>query len=150
AVVLDTRDRFEGDDPQRRIADSLWPCGQATAEYSPEIAKPLQRRLAGLAQVDVSPRAKRSSRGKPCVAIITRTMDRPMFLRRALDSVAGQTFHDYIHVVINDGGDNEIVKRTIIESNCDQARVRLVDAVVNRGMEAASNLAVRNCDSDYI
>ena len=38
------------------------------------------------------------------VAVITRTKDRPIFLKRALLSVSSQTFSDYIHVVVNDGG----------------------------------------------
>lgn len=45
----------------------------------------------------------------PKVAIITRTKDRPLFLKRAIESIHNQTYDDYIHVVINDGGDqNEI------------------------------------------
>lgn len=49
------------------------------------------------------------------VAIITRTKDRPVFLRRALQSVAHQTFTDYEHVVVNDGGDRQEVERIIAE-----------------------------------
>ncbi len=142
--------RFEGDTPDRRIQDSLWPCGQAAVEYPPEIAKALQKRLAGdLKAASVRP-PERAARRRPAVAIITRTMDRPMFLERALKSVAAQTFQDYVHVVVNDGGDNDPVRATIERTNCDQARIRLVDAVKNRGMEAASNLAIRNADSDYV
>ena len=55
------------------------------------------------------------------VAVITRTMDRPMFLERALASVAKQTFRDYVHVVVNDGGDNDAVKSAILRANCDHA-----------------------------
>ncbi len=39
------------------------------------------------------------------VAIITRTKDRKLFLKRALSSVASQTFEDWVHVIVNDGGD---------------------------------------------
>ncbi len=150
SLVLAPEERFEGDTPERRVHDSLWPCGQAAAEYPAEIAKPLQKRLAGVTrQAAATPRSVAVT-PKPRVAIITRTMDRPMFLARALRSVAQQTFHDYMHVVINDGGDNEAVTNAILRANCDHARVRLIDAVANRGMEAASNLAIRNSDSDYI
>lgn len=49
------------------------------------------------------------------VAIITRTKDRPLFLRRALQSVKSQSFSDYIHVVVNDGGDKAQVDGLISE-----------------------------------
>lgn len=41
------------------------------------------------------------------IAIITRTKDRPLFLKRAIDSVARQEFSDYVHVIVNDGGNAE-------------------------------------------
>ena len=41
------------------------------------------------------------------IAIITRTKDRPIFLKRAIDAVARQKFSDYVHVIVNDGGDVE-------------------------------------------
>lgn len=47
------------------------------------------------------------------VAIITRTKDRPLFLERAVASVASQTYTDFIHVIVNDGGDKESVDRIV-------------------------------------
>jgi glycosyltransferase involved in cell wall biosynthesis len=41
------------------------------------------------------------------IAIITRTKDRLIFLKRAIDSVARQEFNDYVHVIVNDGGNAE-------------------------------------------
>lgn len=152
-VVRPAEPRFEGDTPTLRIKESLWPCGQAAVEFPPETAKQLQSKLAGVSpESSTKPRALQSARGdvKPRVAVITRTMDRPIFLSRALDSVARQTFQDYTHVVVSDGGDVEAVRAAILRSNADHARIRLVDAIVNRGMEAASNLAIRSCESDYI
>lgn len=54
------------------------------------------------------------------VAIITRTKDRPNFLRRALRSVEAQTFKDYTHVIVNDGGDRGILNSIIDEISDDQ------------------------------
>ncbi len=142
--------RFEGDSAGQRIRDSLWPCGQAAVEYPMDAARALQKRIAGDLKAAAEPIAPPVQRPRTAVAVITRTMDRPAFLERALMSVAKQTFRDYIHVVVNDGGDNDLVKATIEKTNCDHARIRLVDAVKNRGMEAASNLAIANADSDYI
>jgi glycosyltransferase involved in cell wall biosynthesis len=47
------------------------------------------------------------------VAVITRTKDRPLFLQRAVQSVAAQTFTDYIHIIVNDGGDKQEVEQLI-------------------------------------
>lgn len=56
------------------------------------------------------------------IAIITRTKDRPLFLRRALKSVEAQTFNDYVHVIINDGGDMELVDRIVKELSAEQRK----------------------------
>ena len=44
------------------------------------------------------------------VAVITRTRNRALLLRRAARSVERQTFRDFSWVVVNDGGDGEEVK----------------------------------------
>lgn len=51
----------------------------------------------------------------PKVAVITRTKDRPVFLRRAIRSVASQTYQDYVHVIINDGGNKKDIDNIIAE-----------------------------------
>lgn len=58
------------------------------------------------------------------VAVITRTKDRAVYLKRALDSVAAQTYPDYIHVIINDGGDRVAVEE-IISSLSDSHKQKL-------------------------
>lgn len=142
--------RFEGDTADRRIQESLWPCGQAAVEYPADVARALQKRIAGDIKSASTVTAPAQVRSRPAVAVITRTMDRPLFLERALLSVAKQTFNEYIHVIVNDGGDNDVVRATIEKTNCDHSRIWLVDAVKNRGMEAASNLAIASADSDYV
>lgn len=47
------------------------------------------------------------------VAVITRTKDRPAFLTRALKSVGDQAYDDYVHVIVNDGGDKDTVERIV-------------------------------------
>lgn len=58
----------------------------------------------------------------PKVAVITRTKDRPIFLRRAIQSVANQTYQDYVHVIINDGGDKKEIEDIIAELDEDSAQ----------------------------
>lgn len=55
------------------------------------------------------------------VAIITRTKDRPLFLPRAIESVARQTYRDYIHVIVNDGGDEQEVQ-SVVNAASDDAK----------------------------
>lgn len=47
------------------------------------------------------------------IAIITRTKDRSVFLPRAIKSIAEQSFDDYVHVIVNDGGDREAVEKIV-------------------------------------
>jgi len=51
------------------------------------------------------------------VAVITRTKDRPDFLKRAIESVSKQTASDYEHVIVNDGGDKAAVEAVIAAFN---------------------------------
>lgn len=151
--------RHDADNSESRIQDSLWPAAQAALEYPPEVAIPRQQQISGH---KIAPRhfagpcgavaqaVSQSTPHRPAVAVITRTMDRPIFLRRALASVADQDFDDYIHVVVCDGGDIEEVRAVIDRSGADKRRIMLVDNVVNRGMEAASNIAIRHSDSEFV
>ena len=155
-LVFEKAERFEGDTPAVRIAQAIWPAGQMAVEYPREIAFAMQTKAAGLDHrglpEDNSPPKVKSHAltAEPLVAVITRTMDRPMFLKRALESVNNQTFRNYIHVVVSDGGDIEVTRNAIEAANIEHARVLLVDNVVNRGMEAASNIAIASSQSKYI
>ncbi len=154
-LLLPPEDRYEGDSPERRIQDSLWQPGQVAIEYPRDLAEPLQRRIAGLGLFDFKkpwtpPTVNVHIRQRPAVAVITRTLDRPMFLKRALESVAAQTFEDYVHVIVSDGGDIDLVRDTIRKTDCRHNRILLIDNIENRGMEAASNIGIRAVDSDYV
>lgn len=85
------------------------------------------------------------------VAIITRTKDRPLLLRRAVDGILAQGFQDWLHVIVNDGGDPAAVA-SVVESRADAYRGRLIriDHPQSLGMEAASNAGIRACDSDLL
>lgn len=54
------------------------------------------------------------------VGIITRTKNRPLLLRRAIQSVANQTYKNYVHIIVNDGDSLEhqtLTGETIIVPN---------------------------------
>jgi glycosyltransferase involved in cell wall biosynthesis len=87
--------------------------------------------------------------GRERVAVVTRTKDRPLLLRRARASVLGQTFNDLVWVIVNDGGDP-----APIEAEAEAARKKGVRAIAihrnaSDGMEAASNIGVRAVETRY-
>ena len=87
----------------------------------------------------------------PKVAVITRTKDRVLLLERALQSVHNQSMSDFVHVIINDGGDpgpvDALLKRY---ESLTAGRVKLIHNEVSGGMEAASNKAIKSVRSDYV
>ncbi len=85
------------------------------------------------------------------VAIITRTKNRPVTLKRAIESVSRQTFRDYVHVIVNDGGDPGEVDR-LVDLCGDDARgkILVIHNPLSLGMEAASNVGIKASQSEYI
>lgn len=80
----------------------------------------------------------------PLVAIVTRTRNRPAFLARAIDSVLAQGLRDWVHVIVNDGGDRAAVDELVARASARyEGRVRVVhhDAAVGRGAAANSGAA---------
>jgi glycosyltransferase involved in cell wall biosynthesis len=84
----------------------------------------------------------------PVTAIITRTKNRPLLLDRALASIAAQSSKDYIHVVLNDGGDKKIVEK-ILQKYPDDKRV-VIHNDSSIGLTRALNQAIKSVKSDYI
>ncbi|MCX6498931.1 MAG: glycosyltransferase [Arthrobacter sp.] len=87
----------------------------------------------------------------PSVAIIMRTKNRPVLFERAVRDVLGQTFKDWILVVVNDGGNvaevNSVIDRYRQELD---GRVRIHSHQVSLGMEAASNVGILGSESEFI
>lgn len=85
------------------------------------------------------------------VAIIMRTKDRPLLLRRAIRSVLDQTFQDWLLVLLNDGGNPENVELVVDEVAEDLAgRVLVLHHSLSLGMQTAANMGISNCDSEFI
>ncbi len=152
------------DEPEKkdwRIRKSLWPEGQAALEYDGAIARDLQMRMNGLLS-DVSWFDSTAALNKnrpnlaildsfhPKVAIITRTKNRPLLLRRAAESVSHQTYPDFVWVVVNDGGDEAVVSQILETCAVDRRRMLLVSNNKSLGMEAASNAGIDACNSELI
>ncbi len=145
-----------------RIQKSLWPQGQVALEFGGKLRDDVQSRVSGLTDdigyFDPTSELKDykhkaglpADEERPLVAIVTRTKNRPLLLRRAAESVAQQTFDNYLWVIVNDGGDEDVVRDTIRRCAVDRRRIRLVSNSQSIGMEAASNLGVRHVESDYV
>jgi glycosyltransferase involved in cell wall biosynthesis/FMN phosphatase YigB (HAD superfamily) len=87
----------------------------------------------------------------PAVAVITRTKDRPLLIRRAIESVLRQTFNDWVHVIVNDGGEAETLNAITAEYR-DQykGRLQVIHHAESQGMQNASNAAIKQSDSLYL
>lgn len=146
----------------QRIQNSLWPQGQIALEYSGKLRENLQNRVSGLEDnasyfdpCGTDPETQTSDNDvvppvKPLVSIVTRTKNRPVLLRRAAESVARQTYDSYVWVVVNDGGDEDLVRGVIERSAVDRRKIQLVSNIHSLGMEAASNAGIRSVESDYV
>ena len=93
-----------------------------------------------------------------CVDIITRTINRPELLERALNSILAQTFEDWNWVVV-DGGDSPVVEE-LLKTYCEALRgrythVRFQNASpgmrgipINVGIKASSSALITLLDDD--
>jgi glycosyltransferase involved in cell wall biosynthesis len=153
--VMPPENRFDGDSPALRIEQSIWQPGQAALEYTDEQSRVIaqQKIISRLKESTLRQYYIPSKTIKPQnnhVAIITRTKNRPLLLKRAAESVACQTHKDYTWVVVNDGGDIKEVLSVIQESQIDPTKIVICSNKESTGMEAASNIGIRNSNSEFI
>jgi glycosyltransferase involved in cell wall biosynthesis len=72
-----------------------------------------------------------------------------MFLRRALDSILGQTFKDFEIIIVNDGADSVCLKELVAEYQ-KKTHLKCINTAGSEGMEAASNIGIQNSEAPYI
>ncbi len=84
------------------------------------------------------------------VAVITRTRDRPLLLPRAIASVAAQSFTDYVHVIVNDGGAAADVENALQSSGAPRSRTSIITIETSSGLEAASNAGIAQSRSEFV
>ena len=85
------------------------------------------------------------------VAVVMRTKDRPLLLRRAVESVVSQTYGDWLLIVVNDGGDPEMVE-LVLASFEERLRDRIlvIHHPFSVGMQTASNAALACSASEFV
>ena len=85
------------------------------------------------------------------VAVVTRTRQRPLLLGRAIQSVLAQTHGDWLHVIVNDGGDPAPVERAVQRHANEYAgRAQVLHLPASAGMEAASNAGIAASESRWL
>ncbi len=92
-----------------------------------------------------------SRKMKKSTGIVMRTRDRPLLLRRALESVLGQSCPRWRLTIVNDGGEKEPVDALVAEyENRLDGRARVLHRETSQGMQNASNAAIRLLETDYL
>jgi len=84
----------------------------------------------------------------PLVSIIVRTKDRPKLLRRALQSIAAQTYRPLEVVLVNDGGCG--LNAEELKSILGDVPLSYIALTQNKGRAHAGNLGIRNTCGAYI
>jgi len=80
---------------------------------------------------------------QPTVGIVTRTKDRAVLLRRALESILHQTYPHWRMVIVNDGGDPAAVESLVGHYAAEAAgRIRIIHNPKSMGMEGASKIGI--------
>ncbi|MEX0325649.1 MAG: glycosyltransferase [Puniceicoccaceae bacterium] len=86
----------------------------------------------------------------PKVCVITRTRNRPVLLKRAIESVLAQSMTDWQHVIVNDGGDVDELEALCRKYRKAYAGRLLILHEKHSGMQQASNAAIERTDSIYM
>lgn len=154
--VYPAENRWPWDTPALRVKQSIWQTGQIALEYPQPEARMRQgevvdRMKAAAADGHFAAKGHGSAAALGTrVAVITRTKNRPLLLRRAAESVAAQTHADYVWVIVNDGGAPDPVEEVVARSLVDPSRIVVCHNEKSLGMEAASNLGIAVSQSDFI
>lgn len=88
---------------------------------------------------------------KSKVGIIIRTKNRPIFLKRALESVSSQTFSNWHIYIINDGGNAEELKPILqpYEKKFSE-KITSINLPISYGRGGAMSLGIGVATEDYI
>ncbi len=86
----------------------------------------------------------------PTVAIITRTKNREVLLRRTIESVFSQTYKDFVLVIVNDGGSKTKVDTLIEKCAKDKNKVLHIHNSSSKGRWPAANRGINESQSKYV
>lgn len=81
--------------------------------------------------------------------IITRTKDRPVFLKRALESMAAQTSQDW-HLILVDQGDMDLTRSVLASVPAVSGKVTHIQGPPGIRIGAMANIGIRAGDAPFI
>ncbi len=85
------------------------------------------------------------------VTIVTRTKNRLILLQRCIQSVLNQTYQNWRHVIVNDGGDRIALEMLLSEFKLlYRGRLDVIHHVKSIGMQNASNAAIATSSGEFI
>ncbi|MCX8041462.1 MAG: glycosyltransferase [Thermodesulfobacteriaceae bacterium] len=171
--LLPPMDRFLEDSSYKRIEEAGWIFGQILLEY---IDKPFERealidfylkknslleKTLYFTEYLIDKKSQEAFSSyifkeelkydfSKKVAIILRTKDRPLLLRRALKGITSQLLQNFELVIVNDGGRIDLVLMALLESFIDPSKVKIVNHLKSKGAEGASNAGIRATKSKYL
>ncbi len=89
-----------------------------------------------------------SKKIKGQIAIITRTKDRPIMLRRAIESILNQKYKNWVHIIV-DAGNSTATKALVAKYASRYAgRVKIVPSAA--AMIPAGNVGLANSESKFV
>ena len=87
----------------------------------------------------------------PRAGIVTRTKNRPVLLKRAIESILFQTYRNWVMVIVNDGGDPAPIDALVAHYAVEAAgRIRVVHNPRSLGMEGASAAGIAAVESELL
>lgn len=84
------------------------------------------------------------------LVVVTRTQNRPLFLRRAIESVASQTSKEFIHVIVNDAGNKAEVEQIVKRCAGSDYETKVLHIDTAGKMEESSNQGINSASSKYV
>jgi len=78
-------------------------------------------------------------------SVVTRTKNRNDLLLRNIKSVSSQSYENFTHIILNDGGDKDAVDNLLPKKN---AHIKVIHNKESVGIVAALNQAIRTTDKD--
>lgn len=85
------------------------------------------------------------------VSIITRTKDRPLLIARSIQSVLKQTNENWLHIIVNDGGNSKTLQDVIDQFSSDyQGRLKLISNSSSLGTTRALNVGMKAAETEYV
>jgi GT2 family glycosyltransferase len=84
------------------------------------------------------------------IAVITRTKNRPLLLRRCLESLTNQSYKDFLWVIVNDNGLRDDVDLVANLARANKIATQVIHRDHSVGIAAAANHGIKESSSEFI